>query len=64
MPLKIDKVDMDLEVLPAPVPSDGGGRPGDAVWQVLRSSAFREVLRPIILDIVSQEFERLRRRFG
>lgn len=64
MPLKIDKVDMDLEVLPAPAPRDGGGQPTDAVWKVLRSSAFREVLRPLILDIVSQELDKLRRRFG
>jgi len=31
---------------------------------VLRSSAFRETLRPIIVEIIGTELERARRRFG
>jgi hypothetical protein len=63
MAIKIDQVDMELEVMPAPV--EGGQRGAvDDLWRVLRSSAFREVLRPIVVEIIGNELERARRRFG
>jgi len=61
--IKIDQVDMDLEVMPAPVERGQHGGVED-IWRVLRSSAFRETLRPIIVEIIGTELERARRRFG
>lgn len=63
MAVKIDQVDMELEVMPAPVERDGRSTIDD-IWRVLRSSAFRETLRPIVVDIIGSELERARRRFG
>lgn len=65
MPVQIDQVDMDLEVLPAPAPRDHrGGNLVEELWRALRSSAFRETLRPIVIEIVGQEIERAQRRLG
>ena len=61
--IKIDQVDMELEVLPAPAERGQHGSIDD-IWRVLRSSAFRETLRPIVVDIIGSELERARRRFG
>lgn len=63
MAIKIDQVDMELEVMPAPV-ERGQHSTVDDIWRVLRSSAFRETLRPIVVDIIGGELERARRRFG
>lgn len=66
MPVQIDQVDMDLEVLPAPAPRDqrSGDNIVEELWRALRSSAFRETLRPIIVEVVGQEIERVQRRLG
>jgi hypothetical protein len=65
MPVQIDHVDMDLEVVPAPAPRDQrGGNVVDELWRALRSSAFRETLTPIVVEIVAREIERARRRLG
>lgn len=64
MPIKFDHVEMQLEVMPAPPERTGSMSSIDEIWRVLRSSAFRETLRPIVVDIVGAELERTRRRFG
>jgi hypothetical protein len=64
MAIKFDQVDMELEVLPAPPQRSGTASSVDEIWRVLRSSAFRETLRPIVVDIIGSELERARKRFG
>ena len=57
MPLHIDRVDTDLEVVPERSPSESStdAAPGAEV------SELRERLRPIVLEILEEELERIRR---
>ena len=63
MPLRIDRVETEMDVLPAsgPAPTPAGGLgPGSAGSDLL----LRERLRPIVLEILHDELERLRRKQG
>lgn len=64
MPLKIDQVDMDLEVTPSPVERGGSSGGSSDLWRALRSSAFRESLRPLLVEIIGEELQRARKRYG
>lgn len=65
MAVKIDQVDMDLEVTPGVQPRDAQpGLTADDLARIFRSSAFRELLRPIIVSVVGEEIERARKRYG
>lgn len=60
MPLQINRVDAEVDVLPTE--PGGGGRPPVAGGPGDR--ALKERLRPIVLEILDEELERLRRRLG
>jgi hypothetical protein len=64
MAIQINQVDMDLEVMPGPAARDDRSTTADDVWRILRSSAFRELVRPLVVQIISDEIERTRRRIG
>lgn len=67
MAIKFEQVDLELEILPS-AQSPSGTSPAvagsDELRRMLRSPAFRELLRPIVVEIIGDELERTRRRFG
>jgi hypothetical protein len=60
MPVHIDRVETEMDVLPAAAAGPGGGPPlpGGA------DAALKERLRPIVLEILQEELDRLRRKQG
>lgn len=60
MPLRIDRVDTELEVTH---PGNPPGRPEPAVLSG-SDAELLERLRPIVLRILEEELERLRREHG
>jgi hypothetical protein len=67
MPLHIDRVETEMDVLPGGGEGGAAG-PGDRGGLVPGltgpDSAFKERLRPLVLEILNEELERLRRRQG
>jgi hypothetical protein len=66
MALHIKRVETDLDVRPA---GGEGGAPGpggrgDPAGLTGTDAALKERLRPIVLEILNEELERLRRRQG
>jgi hypothetical protein len=61
MPLRIDRVETDMHVQPA---AETAPRPADGSSPTLAGSdtALMERLRPIVLQILDQEMQRLRRQ--
>ena len=73
MPLRIDRVDSEIEILRKP--ADGGGAsdssvaPGsgggsDTLASVQGRAALREKLRPIVMEILNDELARIKRKVG
>jgi hypothetical protein len=60
MPVYIDRVETEMDVLPAAAAATGGGpaAPGGA------DAALKERLRPVVLEILQEELDRLRRKQG
>lgn len=70
MPLRIDRVDTEIEILrmadgasDATV-SPGAGGGSETLSAVRGASALREQLRPIVMDILNDELNRIKRRVG
>lgn len=72
MPLRIDRVDTEIEILrkEQEVPA-GSGEPGsgdgglaEALATARGRAALREKLRPIVLDILNDELMRIKRKVG
>lgn len=59
MPLHIDRVETEVDVLPAGEPNTAG--PAGLTGTV---AALKEKLRSIVLEILNEELERLRRKQG
>ena len=71
MPLRIDRVDTEIEILrkEAGVPSDLSVSPGtdggsETLAAVRGRSALREKLRPIVMEIINDELTRIKRKVG
>jgi hypothetical protein len=70
MPLRIDRVDTDIEILrKAADPSDASASPGSGggseTLSTLRGgAALREKLRPIVMEILNDELTRIKRKVG
>jgi hypothetical protein len=73
MPLRIDRVDAEIEILRKPAsgagasdssvaPGAGGG--SETASAVSGRSALRDKLRPIVLEILDEELARIKRRVG
>jgi hypothetical protein len=64
MPLQIDRVETEMDVLPAGERGAAGpGARGQTGWAGT-DAALKERLRRIVLEILNEELERLRRRQG
>lgn len=66
MPLRIDRVDTEVEILrkeeSSVSPGSGGG---EATLETVRGRAeLREKLRPIVMEILNDELTRIRRKVG
>ena len=70
MPLRIDRVDTEIEILrkeAGALPSDSaaGSGGGDETLGTLRGrAALRENLRPIVMEILNDELNRIKRKVG
>lgn len=71
MPLRIDRVDTDIEILrkgtdgasDSSVSAGSGG--GDETLAAVRGgAALREKLRPIVMEILNDELTRIKRKVG
>jgi hypothetical protein len=59
MPVQIDRVDTEIDVLP-PAAAGGGSPPLPGATD----AALKERLRPIVMQILQEELDRLRRQQG
>jgi hypothetical protein len=72
MPLRIDRVDTEIEILRkdageatgAAETIAGSGVGSDALATVRGRAALRETLRPIVMDILNDELARIKRKVG
>jgi hypothetical protein len=71
MPLRIDRVDTEIEILrkEAAGPAAAGGAPGseggtETLATVRGRAELREKLRPIVMDIINDELTRIKRKVG
>ena len=68
MPLRIDRIDTEIEILrkeAAPAaegPGTGGG--SDTLASVRGHAELREKLRPIVMEILNDELTRIKRKVG
>jgi hypothetical protein len=72
MPLRIDRVDTEIEILRMPTgggtsetsasPGSGGG--SESLAAVSGRAALRDKLRPIVLEILDDELARIKRKVG
>jgi hypothetical protein len=70
MPLRIDRVDTDIEILRKDAgasesslsPGSGGG--SSSLGAVRGRAELREKLRPIVMDILNDELMRIKRKVG
>lgn len=63
MPLSIDRVETEMDVLPAGGQGAAGGGMPAATPSASRTE-LREMLRPVVLEILTEELQRLQRRHG
>jgi hypothetical protein len=70
MVLRIDRVDTELEILRKPsdeaagAPSESGNLGADNLNTLRGRAAFREKLRPIVMEILNDELMRIKRKVG
>ena len=67
MPLRIDRVDTDIEILRKATgdASETGSGGGSETLAALRGgAALREKLRPIVMEILNDELTRIKRKVG
>jgi hypothetical protein len=71
MPLRIDRVDTEIEILRKDSGGDAGALAGPGIGggsetlSALRgNSALREKLRPIVMEILNDELMRIKRKVG
>jgi hypothetical protein len=70
MPLRIDRVDTEIEILRKDAGEATGatetsaGSGSDALATVRGRAALRETLRPIVMDILNDELARIKRKVG
>jgi hypothetical protein len=72
MPLRIDRVDTEIDILRKPAdggtsdlgisPGAGGGE--ETLATVRGRAAMREKLRPIVMEILNDELARIKRKVG
>ena len=65
MPLHIDRVDTEIEILrkeDTSATSTGGGP--DSLSSIRGRSELREKLRPIVMEILNDELNRIKRKVG
>lgn len=72
MPLRIDRVDTEIEILRMPEggatsessvsPGSGGGT--DTLEAVRGTAKLRDQLRPIVMEILNAELDRIKRKVG
>jgi len=71
MPLRIDRVDTEIEIMRKEAggasdasvnPGSGGGE--ETLAAVTGRVALREKLRPIVMDILNDELNRIKRKVG
>jgi hypothetical protein len=68
MPLRIDRVDTEIEVLrkgAEGAATDSGAGGGEETLAALQGrAALREKLRPIVMEILNDELARIKRKVG
>lgn len=68
MPLRIDRVDTEIEILRKEADDRGpdlGISPGSETLATVRGrAALREKLRPIVMEILDDELARIKRKVG
>ena len=72
MPLRIDRVDSEIEILRKPADAaasdasvaPGGGGGSETLASVRGRAALREKLRPIVMEILNDELMRIKRKVG
>jgi hypothetical protein len=68
MPLRIDRVDTEIEILrkEAGGNADASAAPGgaEALATVRGRNALREQLRPLVMEILTDELTRMKRKIG
>jgi hypothetical protein len=70
MPLRIDRVDTEIEILRKDssgsdaTPTAGSEGGSETLSAVRGRSALREQLRPIVMEILNDELNRIRRKVG
>jgi hypothetical protein len=71
MPLRIDRVETEIEIFrkeaggagdPAVGPGAGGG--SDTLGSLRGTAALREKLRPMVMEILTDELNRIKRKVG
>lgn len=69
MPLRIDRIDTEIEILRKEADGAGDASPGagggaETLASVRGRAALREKLRPIVLEILTDELNRIKRKVG
>jgi hypothetical protein len=66
MPLRIDRVDTEIEIMrkEESSASPGGGGGTSTLEAVRGTAALREKLRPIVMEILNDELTRIHRKVG
>lgn len=66
MPLRIDRVDTEIEIFRKSDSSGGGSASGgeEALGAVRGRAELREKLRPIVMEILNDELTRIKRKVG
>jgi len=70
MPLRIDRVDTEIEIFrkeagPSELTTAPGSEGGTETLSAVRGrSALREKLRPIVMEILNDELNRIKRKVG
>jgi hypothetical protein len=69
MPLRIDRVDTEIEILRKEAGGASGAGPGfgggsETLSAVRGRSELREKLRPIVMEILNDELMRIKRKVG
>lgn len=62
MPLHIDQVDTEMDILASENPYDK--QPAESRMVGLADPQLREYLRPLVLEVLEEELQRLQRHLG